>query len=181
MSVISPTVSSFWLVTERPLILDENISSLETVENLASAGAVPVVLCSSAAKAGLASTAREAAISANFFILSSSEAIVLLLNARMERLFPRKIGFASGRCAGLVVEEPEQRFCRILRAQRRNRYHRLVARAAPPRGGVAHHGRQPARDRMRVAQIGVREHHDDGAVRSRGAEIHLAHQPADDA
>src|ERR1700749_260560 len=104
MSVISPTVSSFWLVTERPLILDENISSLATVENLASAGAVPVVLWSSAAKAGLASTAREAAISANFVIVSSSEAIVLLPNARTEHLFLREVEFASGRSAGLVVE-----------------------------------------------------------------------------
>src|ERR1700761_6091899 len=116
MSVISPTVSFFWLVTERPLSLDENISSLDTVENLASAGAVPVVLCSSAAKAGVASTASDAAISANFFILSSSEAIVLLLNARMERLFPSEIEMESGcRALRLVVEQPKQRLRRILR------------------------------------------------------------------
>jgi hypothetical protein len=59
------------LVIERPFSLDENISSLDTVENLASAGAVPVVTLEFSAKAGLASNATDAAISANFFILSS--------------------------------------------------------------------------------------------------------------
>src|ERR1700742_282848 len=165
ISVISPTVSSFWLVTERPLIFDENISSLATVENLASAGAVPVVLWSSAAKAGLASTASDAAISTNFFIVSSSEAIVLLPNARTEHLFRWRIEVMSGRCAGLVVEQPEQRVCRILRAQRCHRHHGLVARAAPAGRGVAHHGRQPSRDPVRVAQISVGEHHDHRTVR----------------
>src|SRR5579884_800060 len=89
MSEISPTVSFFWFVTDRPLILEENISSLPTDWNLASAGALPVVLCSSAAKAGVASTASEAAINTNFFILSSSEAVVLLHNAKTEHWFPR--------------------------------------------------------------------------------------------
>src|SRR5581483_10276032 len=137
ISVISPMVSFFWLVTERPFSLDENISSLETVENLASAGALPVVLCSSAAKAGLASTASDAAMSANFFILSSSEAIVLLLNARTERLFLWEIEIALRCRAGLVVEQPEQRRRRILRAEGRNRHNRLVARAAAAGRGVA--------------------------------------------
>src|SRR5437588_611329 len=47
-------------------------ASLDTVENLASAGALPVVFASSA-KTGLARTASEAAIKANFFMSSSSE------------------------------------------------------------------------------------------------------------
>jgi len=34
---------------------------------------------------------------------------------------------------------------------------------------------------VRVAQIGIGEHHDHGAVRPGGAEVHLAHQAADDA
>src|ERR1700760_1652235 len=86
-SVISPTVSSFWLVTERPLIFDENISSFATVEYLASAGAVPVVVfLAFSAKTGLARIASEAVISAIFFILSSSEALSLI-NAALEQWF----------------------------------------------------------------------------------------------
>src|ERR1700760_940948 len=166
ISVISPTVSSFWLVTDRPFSLDENISSLDTVENLASAGALPVVLWSSAANTGLASTASDAAISANFFILSSREAIVLLLNARMEQWFRARIDFASG-CGALrlVVEQTKQRLCRIVRTERRNGHYWLVARAAPAGCGVAHYRGQSSRDRVRVAQIGIGEHHDHGAVR----------------
>src|SRR5262245_42894663 len=52
----------------RPFSFDENISSLDTVENFASAGAAPVDLASSA-QAGAASTASEAVISAIFFIV----------------------------------------------------------------------------------------------------------------
>src|ERR1700759_3083163 len=152
ISVISPTVSFFWLVTDRPFSLDENISSLDTVENLASAGALPVVLWSSAANTGLASTASDAAISANFFILSSSEAIVLLLNARMEQWFRVRIDFVSGCCAlRLVIEQPKQRRCRILRTQRRNRHDWLVARSAPAGCRMAPYRRQCPCERVRVA------------------------------
>src|SRR6476620_3639165 len=84
MSVISPTDSSFWLYTFRPFIFDENISSFETVENFASAGAVPTVLAS-CANAGLASMASEAVISAIFFILSSSAELILDNAGQQER------------------------------------------------------------------------------------------------
>src|SRR5258705_9090902 len=67
MAVISPTASSFWLWTLRPFNFEENISSFDTVENLASAGAVPTVLASSA-NTGLASMASDAAIVAIFFM-----------------------------------------------------------------------------------------------------------------
>ena len=33
---------------------------------------------------------------------------------------------------------------------------------------------------MCVAQVGIREHHDDRAIGTRGAKVHLAHQAADD-
>src|ERR1700761_9585271 len=181
ISVISPTVSFFWLVTERPFSLDVNISSLATVENFASAGAVPVVLWSSAANTGLASTASDVAISANFFIVSSSEAIVLLLNARTEQLFRWKIEVTSGSCAGLVVEQPEQRLGRILWTQRGHSHDGLVPLGASSGRGVTHHGRKPSRDRMRIAQVRVGEYHDHGTIRPRGAEVHFAHQTADDA
>jgi hypothetical protein len=66
------------------LTLELNISSFETVENLASAGAAPVVLASSA-NTGVAKTARAAVINAIFFIIVfSSIAELTIDNARME-------------------------------------------------------------------------------------------------
>src|ERR1700760_4959123 len=164
-SVISPTVSSFWLVTERPLSFDENISSLATDEYLASAGAVPVVvLAVSAAKTGLARTASDAATSAIFFILSSSEAL-LFVNAASEQMFLRRIANASGRCTLPVVVEPRQQGRRrVARHQRRDGDGRIRPTATLAAGGVAHHGRKPPRDTVCVAQIGVGEYHDDGAI-----------------
>src|ERR1700704_4188824 len=90
-SVISPIVSSFWLWTLSPFSFGENISSFDTGENLASAGAVPVVLASSA-KTGLASKASDAASSAIFFIVSSSIAELQFYNARSEQTFRDLIG-----------------------------------------------------------------------------------------
>jgi hypothetical protein len=75
------------LVTLKPFSFELNISSFDTVENFASAGALPVVL-DSWAKTGLASTASEAAINAILFIISFSFiAELLLYNARREQTF----------------------------------------------------------------------------------------------
>ena len=45
---------------------------------------------------------------------------------------------------------------------------------------MAYYGGKSARDGVGIAQVGVGEHHDDGAVALDSAEIHLPHQPADD-
>src|SRR5664279_4336332 len=84
-SAISPTDWSFWLWTLRPFSFELRISSFGTVENLASAGAVPVVLASSA-NAGLASKATDTAIMVRVF-MTSSMAELLLYNARREPKF----------------------------------------------------------------------------------------------
>src|SRR5882757_8980657 len=121
MSVISPTASSFWLWTLRPFNFEENISSFDTVENLASAGAVPVVLASSA-KTGLASKASDAASSAIFFIVSSSIAELQLYNARPKQTFRDLIGEHSGcDAAGFVGKPRQQRLCRVRRQHGRER------------------------------------------------------------
>src|ERR1700730_3865148 len=112
MSVISPTVSSFWLVTLRPFSLELNISSLETVENLASGDALPTVLLSWA-RTGVARIASDAAINAIFFIGSSSIAYVND-NARRERTFRDLNPEPLRRSAtAFVVETGEQRLHRI--------------------------------------------------------------------
>jgi hypothetical protein len=71
----------------RPFSFEENISSFDTVENLASAGAAPTVLLFSA-KAGPASRASEVAINTIFFMLSSN-AKSMPDNARLEEKFPQ--------------------------------------------------------------------------------------------
>src|SRR6185437_9949502 len=89
---------------------------------------------------------------------------------------------ADSGCGALrVAGEPrEQRFRRILRRQACNSNRRLRAHATLAALGVAHHGCEPARDPVRVTQVGIGKHHDDGAVALHGAEIGLPHQPADD-
>jgi hypothetical protein len=66
-----------------PFSFEENISSFDTVENLASAGAVPVVVVflASSANAGVARMASAAAVNTSFFMLFSSSAEVLIYNA----------------------------------------------------------------------------------------------------
>ena len=53
-----------------------------------------------------------------------------------------------------------------------------VSRAAV--AGVAHHARQPPRNRMRGLQVGLGKGDDDRSVVLNGAKVHLPHQPADD-
>src|SRR6185312_16404895 len=103
MSVISPTVSSFWLVTFRPFSLELNISSFDTVENFASAGAVPVVF-DSWARTGVARIARDAAINANFFI--GSPPLLMDDNAKLEQTFRALNWEPSGRGAPAFIMEP---------------------------------------------------------------------------
>src|ERR1700719_694023 len=115
-SVISPTDSSFWFWMVSPFSFEENISSLETVENLASAGALPVVLALSA-MAGLARIASDAAINAIFFMFSSS-AELPIYNERTERLCRSIRGRLSGRCAmGVLIKPRQQRLRRVARPQ----------------------------------------------------------------
>ena len=54
------------------------------------------------------------------------------------------------------------------------------ARVALAVAGMAHHARQPPRDRVRRLQVGLGKDDDDRAVFQGGAEIHLPHQAADD-
>src|ERR1700729_1604770 len=71
----------------RPLSFEENISSFDTVEYFASAGALPNGL-GAWANAGDARTASDAVISAIFFNLSSS-VDVMIYNAGCQMLFRR--------------------------------------------------------------------------------------------
>src|SRR5947208_7065827 len=155
-----------------PFSLQLNISSFETVENLASAGAVPVVLASSA-NTGLASSASEAVSSAIFFMFSSS-ALSHDYNARRGTVVPRE----RLRCGALCFlgEPRQQRFRRIVRQQRCDGHERLRTRVTFAVAGVAHHGGQPPRDHVGVAQIGFGKGNDDRTVVLDGAEISLAHQ-----
>src|SRR2546423_5211259 len=132
-----------------PFSLELNISSFETVENLASAGAVPVVLASSA-NTGLASSASEAVSSASFFMFSSS-AFSRDYNARRKRLFRRKL--LRRRALRVVGQPRQQRFRRILRQQRCDGHKRLRACVALAMAGVTHHGGQAPRDHVGVAQV----------------------------
>src|SRR5690242_10517394 len=103
-----------------PFSFEENISSFETVENLASAGAAPTVLASSA-NTGLASKASDAVINAIFFI-SSSSAELLLFNAALQRMFRlKKLEHLRRGAMRLFVEPRQQRLRGILRIQRRER------------------------------------------------------------
>src|SRR4029078_8684430 len=110
-------------------MFDENISSFDTVENLASAGALPTVLASSA-KAGLASRASEAVISTNLFMLSSS-AKSFHRQCRTGGDVPsdRAENLRRGGVR-LFVEPRSQRLGGIIRQERCERDGRLGARVA---------------------------------------------------
>ena len=88
--------------------------------------------------------------------------------------------YDAARCASSLSRASSD-FAESFGMQRCDGHDRLGARVAFAVAGMAHHARQPPRDGVRRLQVGLGKGDDDRAVFQNRAEIHLPHQPADDA